>query len=54
MVLAAVVVGIMQVTEMVVMVVVRVVSVRSEVRPVIQLCDGMCCYRIHFWSVSYF
>ena len=40
----------MQMTEMVVRVVVRVVRVRSEVRPVIQLCDSTCCYRIHFWA----
>ena len=39
MVLAAVVVGMMQVTEMVVMVVVRAVRVRSEDRAVIQLCQ---------------
>ena len=40
----------MQVTEMVVMVVVRVVCVRSEDRAVIQLCVSMCCYRMHFWA----
>ena len=50
MVLAAAVLGMMQMTEMVVTVVVSVVRVRSEVRPVIQLCDSTCCYRIHFWA----